>query len=208
MLIIFAITTVLIFFEFVIGIASLISQKNIYQKFNRPLTSMIRVSTILEKYHQRIPNLQLELDSGSFVLYYHFNKIILNKKIIHSTTMYDLVYLIYGIHISQPRFKAFLKIKNTQNIIFILSLVFFIGSFFLLNLISVAFIFVLLNYFVFIFTIMTFSDLNKTVYVDALKYLDLDEIEQIRIKSLINELKYEFLDYPFEVPIRIFYSLK
>lgn len=208
MLIIFAITILLIFFEFVIGIASLVSRRNIYQKFNRPLTSLIRFSKLLEMYHDKIPQLRIEVDDGSFVLYYSANRIIINKKIIHSTTMYDLVYLIYGINISQPRFRTLLKIKAFQNIVFIFSILFLVASFFLINLIAVSFVFVLLNYFIFIYTLMSFSDLNKVVYSDSLKYLELDEIEQIRIKSLINELKYEFLDYPFEIPIRVFYSLK
>lgn len=208
MLFIFIFTIVLIFFELVIGISSLITQRNIYNKFNRPLTSQIRFSSLLEIFHEKFPALQIELDQGNFITYYFLNKIVVNKKIIHSTTMYDLVYLIYSINITQPKYRTLVKIKTYQNIIFVLSVIFFIASFFILNLAAVAFTFVLLNYFIFIYTLSSFSELNKQVYKESIRYLDLDEIEQLRIKTLINELKYEFLDYPFEISIRIIYSLK
>lgn len=196
------------------GIFATKVKRGLKKKYSYYVGEQVEFNRILEYYQSKNDNLKIlasnEIDN---VCIAEEDLIIINKKSIYAKDLYSNLYLIFQLQLTKPRYKDLRNIYNYQSIVFffqMLSLVlFFVFSTISEIILLVGFILFLLNVFILLYGIYNYGIVLKAVFSEAVNYLKLDKVEQARAESLINEIKYEILTYPLEIPWRLsrFWSL-
>lgn len=183
-------------------------KRGLKQKYSYYLGEQIEFNKILEKYQAQLPHLRvIATDQISDVCVAENNLIIVNKKSIYSKDLYSNIYLLFQLELTNPALKEIRNIYNYQSVVFFSQFV-CVVLFFALNSIALVilvtgYILFLLNIFLLVYGMVGYNRILDKVMIDAKPLLKLDKVEEARAETLINEIRYEVLTYPLEIPWRL-----
>jgi len=190
------------------GIFASSVKRGLKKKYSYYLGEQIEFNKILQTYQEEHPNLSiLASDEINDVCIAENNLIIISKKSIYAKDLYSNFLLLFHLKLTNPSLKEVRNIYNYQSIVFLAQL-FSLALFFILNVIAgivlaLAYILLALNIFLVVYGVLAYSKLLKEVLIDAKPILKLDKVEEARAETLMNEIKYEVLTYPLEIPWRL-----
>ena len=115
--------------------------------------------------------------------------------------------MLFQLKLTNPKLKEIRNIYNYQSVVFFAQGV-SIVLFFALPVISglillIAYVILALNIFLVIYGIAGYSSTLDLVNKEIKQMLKLDKVEEARAETSINEIKYEVLTYPLEIPWRL-----
>lgn len=194
--------------QIVMGVFASKIKRGLKNKYSYYLGEQIEFNKILEKYQAQFPELRvIATDEINDVCVAENNLIIVNKKSIYAKDLYSNLYLLFQLRLTNPSQKEIRNIYNYQSIVFFSQFVCLV-LFFALNsvgmvLLLACYILLLLNVFLVIYGVVGYNKILKDVMKDAIPLLKLDRVEEARAETLINEIRYEVLTYPLEIPWRL-----
>jgi len=204
----FAIFAFLVVTQILMGIFASTSKRKLKKKYSYYLGEQIEFNKILENHQKEHPNLSiLASDEIEDVCVAENNLIIINKKSIYAKDMYSNLVLLFQLKLTNPKLKEIRNIYNYQSLEFIAQILCLI-LFFVLNIIAgivlaIGYVLFALNLFLVFYGIWAYGKLLKQVLIEAVPILKLDNVEVARAETLANEIKYEVLTYPLEIPWRL-----
>lgn len=203
----FSIFVFLVVSQLIVGIYALILKKSLPKKYKYYLSSQIEFHKILESFKTQNNSLQiLVTDQLDDVCIAEENLIIVNKRSVYAKDMYSIIYLLFQLELTNPKYKRILHIYNYQSLLFVLQIL--LGLAFLILpqfgsiILIIAGIVLLLNIIVTVYGVSIYRMCLENVYYFCKKELKIDKVERARIENLIGEIKYELLRYPLEIPWR------
>lgn len=210
----FAIFVFLVFTQILMGIFASSVKRSLKRKYSYYLGEQIEFNKILETYQQKHSNLNiLASDEIDDVCIAENNLIIISKKSIYAKDLYSNLVLLFQLKLTNPKLREIRNIYSYQSVVF-LSQILCLILFFVLPtiqtiILAAGYLVLLLNIFLVIYGIWAYSKILSQVLIEAKPLLKLDLVELARAETLANEIKYEVLTYPLEIPWRLtrFWSL-
>jgi hypothetical protein len=200
---------VLFFAQLLIGIAAYFHNKAIPGKFLYTLTHLNDPASTLESYikiYRKIGiKVNAQIDQPALA---KEDFILIKRDTVYDKDLYTNFYVLLQLELTKKTYNFLRLIKPYQNILFYLSLIIFIFGLSwqteLKNyLIILAFT---LEIIILIITLLAYElfliALNESFEVSK-DLLNLDELEQVRTKKLINALKYQVFEYPIDIPLKL-----
>src|SRR5690606_19271243 len=131
----------------------------------------------------------------------------INKKSIYAKDLYSNLYLLFQLKLTNPSLKEIRNIYSYQIIVFFAQFVSIILFFLLESIAStiliISYVLLLLSIFLSIYGIAGYNKILNSIMIEAKTLLKLDRVEEARAETLINEIRYEVLTYPIEIPWRL-----
>lgn len=209
-----AIFVFLLITQILMGIFASSVKRSLKKKYSYYLGEQIEFNKILEIYQQKHSNLNiLASDEINDVCIAENNLIIISKKSIYAKDLYSNLVLLFQLKLTNPKLREIRNIYSYQSVVFlsqILCLILFFVFPTIQTIILIAgYLVLLLNIFLVIYGIWAYSKILSQVLIEAKPLLKLDLVELARAETLANEIKYEVLTYPLEIPWRLtrFWSL-
>lgn len=198
----------LLFAQVVMGIFAFRIKKGLKSKYSYYLGEQIEFYKILESYSEKSPNLRvIASDEINDTCIADSNLIIVNKKSIYAKDLYSNLYLLFQLKLTNPALKEIRNIYSFQTIVFFAQIVsillFFVFSSIASTILMVSYVLLLLTIFISIYGIVGYNKILDNIMIEAKPLLKLDRVEVARAESLINEIRYEVLTYPIEIPWRL-----
>lgn len=210
----FAIFVFLVITQILMGIFASSVKRSLRRKYSYYLGEQIEFNKILEAYQQKHSNLNiLASDEINDVCIAENNLIIVSKKSIYAKDLYSNLVLLFQLKLTNPKLKEVRNIYSYQSIVFlsqILCLIlFFVFPTIQTVILAAGYLVLMLNIFLVIYGIWAYNKILNLVLIEAKPLLKLDLVELARAETLANEIKYEVLTYPLEIPWRLtrFWSL-
>lgn len=194
--------------QLVMGIFAFKIKKSLKNKYSYYLGEQIEFNKILETYSSNSPNLKIiaseEINDACIA---DDNLIIINKKSIYAKDLYSNLYLLFQLKLTNPSLKEIRNIYSYQIIVFFAQFVSIILFFLLESIAStiliISYVLLLLSIFLSIYGIAGYNKVLNSIMIEAKTLLKLDRVEEARAETLINEIRYEVLTYPIEIPWRL-----
>lgn len=196
--------------QFILALYASASRREIKAKFAIPIGEQIRLSDLVERYWNefKIPLSIRATDSISVPAFYFQETMLISRKHLLFSDLYTLYYFIFQTEIGRKDFKAYVKMPQILNALFLGELLLFILSYFTSGDIQLILLITSLG-------LQLISVIASLVYISLIKrllfdssviatyMLSLDDVEQARLLGLIDNMKYYHMEYPFETLFRV-----
>jgi hypothetical protein len=194
--------------QFLMGVFAYRFRSNLKNKYSYYLGEQVEFNKILESFQAKTPQLKVVVaDELNDVCIAEDNLIIISKKSIYSKDLYSNLFLLFQLELTNVKYSQLRTIYTLQSLIFF-SQILCIFLFFALEGITgvvllAGFVIFVLNLIIMFWGINQYISILKVVKKEAKDILKMDSVEEARADALINELRYEILTYPLEIPWRL-----
>jgi hypothetical protein len=196
--------------QFILAFYASTSRKEIKERFAVPIGEQIRLSELIEKYWNEF-KLQLSIratDAISVPAFYFQNTVLVSRKHLLFTDLHTLYYFIFQTEIARRDFKAYTKMPQILNWLFLGELLVFIAGLLTTGDIQLVLLIGTIG-------LQIISTVTSLIYITLIKQLlfdssviatymlSLDDVEQARLLGLVDNMKYYHMEYPFESLYRV-----
>lgn len=200
----------LILIQLLLGLLAWKVRKKRVSKFSFPVSSQLEPAELVEKYFYD-DKYSFELEATDEIdepAYATDDKLLINRYVLNKKDLYSNFYLIYQAELASDEYNFYRKYPNIVSGVFFLM---FLGSMGAVLLGDVAGLVVMifmifLNSLIFGLVVWAARKqdtlLNKSQEI-AYAVMDPDAVEKARIKALVEDIKYEIVEYPWEVVWRL-----
>lgn len=184
------------------------------KKFSKPISSLLTPENIVNQNEKRFSVIKIKIVPHLDDIAYADKKLMLiNKKDFSKNTLYNNFKFFYYFYLGFDDSKYLRIYKQYQNILFAVEIILFIIGIILVNLIFNTFLIaaLILQIFLILFSLFNYfllGDFLEETYRKCKKLLKLDNVEEARLESLINDINQEVFEYPFEFIWRIIQFIK
>jgi hypothetical protein len=196
--------------QFILALYASASRREIKERFAIPIGEQIRLSELIERYWNEF-KLELSIratDAIAVPAFYFQDTVLVSRKHLLFSDLHTLYYFIFQTEIARKDFKAYVKMPQILNWLFLSELVLFIvgllttGDIQLVLLIG-AIGLQIISLVTSIIYITLIKQLLFESSVIATYMLSLDDVEQARLLGLVDNMKYYHMEYPFETLFRV-----
>lgn len=205
----------LLFFlvQIFLAISGWATRAKLEKKYSYFLGSQHEVSKLIEYYTNEFPELRIIVSSDiNEIAYSDENLLIMNKKYIYSKDLFSNFYTLAQLELTKHKNKPLRDYYIKQNVLFYLQLIIFIvgiciqsvAEYILILAIALQLVTILMTFFL-------MNDYKNFLYKVAAKAkttLKLDPVEMARTEALVEDIKYEVFEYPFEILWRLSHFLR
>ncbi|RMD76970.1 hypothetical protein D6810_02395 [Candidatus Dojkabacteria bacterium] len=192
--------------QLLLGLIAIRTRKIRSRKFSFPTGSQIEPNHLIEKYfYDESYEFEIkatdEIDEPAEATE---DFLWVNKKVLNKSDLYSNFYLIYQAELTSSKYKFLRMYNSIQATIFFLKLIFIIVGIMSGGFVGLIILFLTLftNLVILALWIVAYNQqtdaINKSKEV-ALAVMKLDDVEVARLNALTNDLRYELLEYPWEI---------
>jgi len=214
MILIIIINILFLLLQFALSSISWNTRGNIRRKYAKPISSLLTPEKILQQNEKRFSQIDLKVVSYlDDVGYSDKNLMLINKRDLSTNTLYINFKFFYYFYLASEKNNYLRNLKRVQNILFTFQVGFFIIGLITINLAFNAFFLASLGLQIFLFTYSIFNYIIHGTFIEetyrkSKKILELDNVEEARLESLLGDINQEVFEYPFEILWRIIQFVK
>lgn len=211
MILLFALIILLLFMiQLLLGFLAWSVKNKRANKFAYPIGEQIEPADLVEKYfYEEKYKFELkataEIETPAFA---EKNLLLVNRNSLNKKDLFNNFYLIYQAELVSERYDTFRIYNNIQAVAFLVQFLCLLAGIAINGVVGQAVL--ILGTFIFICSLIFAiwaAKLQSTALRDARKIalavLKLDDVEKARLNALIEDIKYEILEYPWEVSWRL-----
>jgi hypothetical protein len=196
--------------QFILALYASASRREIKERFAIPIGEQIRLSELIERYWNEF-KLELSIratDAISVPAFYFQDTVLVSRKHLLFSDLHTLYYFIFQTEIARKDFKAYVKMPQILNWLFLSELVLFIVGLLTTGDIQLVLLIGAIG-------LQVISLVTSIIYITLIKQLlfessviatymlSLDDVEQARLLGLVDNMKYYHMEYPFETLFRV-----